>query len=86
MLKISPLAPARFPKIPEIPGVTLTGQHVGLKADPKVKDMVKDRVKAGLVQQCSMLVTRWPTGRTVLARMSCSGLLLEGPSRSGLRP
>ena len=40
MLEKSPLAPARFPAIPEIPGVTITGQHVGLKANPKAKDMM----------------------------------------------
>jgi glutamate N-acetyltransferase/amino-acid N-acetyltransferase len=47
MLKKSPLAPASFPSIPEIPGVTITGQHVGLKADPKVKDMMMACLAAG---------------------------------------
>ncbi|MEX2614570.1 MAG: bifunctional glutamate N-acetyltransferase/amino-acid acetyltransferase ArgJ [Alphaproteobacteria bacterium] len=47
MLKKSPLAPASFPSIPEIPGVTITGQHVGLKADPKVKDMMMACLEAG---------------------------------------
>jgi glutamate N-acetyltransferase/amino-acid N-acetyltransferase len=38
--EVSPLAPKKFPSIPEIAGVTLTGQHVGLKPNPKVKDMM----------------------------------------------
>ena len=71
MLKISPLAPARFPKIPEIPGVTLTGQHVGLKADPKVKDMML----ACLAPVWVLLLSGTLIGETV-SRKAYIGLVL----------
>ncbi len=47
MLKISPLAPKRFPRIPEIPGVELAGRHVGLKPAKGVKDLMVARLARG---------------------------------------
>jgi len=44
MLERSPLAPDRFPKMPEIAGVALAGRHVGLKPAPGVKDLMVARL------------------------------------------
>lgn len=47
MLETSPLAPKRFPRIPEIPGVELAGRHVGLKPAKGVKDLMVARLARG---------------------------------------
>lgn len=47
MLEKSPLAPKRFPRIPEIAGVELAGRHVGLKPAKGVKDLMVARLARG---------------------------------------
>lgn len=47
MLAKSPLAPAKFPAIPVVPGVEMSGQHVGLKKKKGVKDLTVVKLAAG---------------------------------------
>jgi len=61
MLERSPLAPDRFPKIPEIAGVTLAGKHVGLKPAPGVKDLMVAGLAPGTAVAGLFTTSRCPS-------------------------
>ena len=61
MLERSPLAPARFPKIPEIAGVMLAGRHVGLKPAPGVKDLMVASLAPGTAVAGVFTLSRCPS-------------------------
>jgi len=57
----SPLAPARFPRIPEIPGVELAGRHVGLKRRRGAKDLMVARLARGTTVAGVFTTSRCPS-------------------------
>lgn len=61
MLERSPLAPKRFPQIPEIPGVELAGRHVGLKPAKGVKDLMLVRLAPSTTVAGMFTTSRCPS-------------------------
>ncbi len=47
MTERSPLAPEKFPNLPAVPGVEISGLHVGLKPSKGVKDLMMARLAPG---------------------------------------
>ena len=61
MLERSPLAPDRFPKIPEIAGVALAGRHAGLKSSPGAKDLMVTSLAPGTSVAGMFTTSRCPS-------------------------
>ena len=69
----SPLAPKRFPRIPEIAGVTLAGRHVGLKPDPAAKDLMVASLARGTTIAGVFTTSRCPSAPVDWCREILSG-------------
>ncbi len=78
MLQRSPLAPSRFPQIPEIPGVELAGRHVGLKPAKGVKDLMVVRLARGTTVAGMFTTSRCPSAPVDW----CKKILSTGKARA----
>ena len=78
MLEKSPLAPKRFPRIPEIPGVELAGRHVGLKPAKGVKDLMVARLARGTTVAGMFTQSRCPSAPVDW----CKKILSKGQARA----
>ncbi len=73
MLERSPLAPKRFPRIPEIAGVELAGRHVGLKPAKGVKDLMVARLAPGTTVAGTFTTSRCPSAPVDWCKKILSG-------------
>ncbi len=73
ILERSLLAPALFPKIPEIAGVMLAGRHVGLKPAPGVKDLMVASLAPGATVAGVFTSSRCPSAPVDWCRAVLSG-------------
>ena len=82
MSQPSPLAPEKFPNLPAVPGVEISGLHVGLKPTKGVKDLMMARLARGTTIAGVFTQSKCPSApvdwcRSVIGQGSARALIVN---------